>query len=131
MAIITVKLNKEIDYSNVIVANKLDANPQLVEIGKQLFLSASKALETNKENGNRIITDMFSRWQFTIFQNTVVAHVTRYLESCFDAQYDESEIEKIAEDIVAKNPKAKKEDVITFVKRTEFQKAILDFLAEE
>jgi uncharacterized cupin superfamily protein len=74
---------------------------------------------------------MFQKWQFSIFQNTAVINVAKYLREFFEVSYNYEEISKAAEKVVKANPNAKIEDVNRFIEQSEFSMAIWNYLAKE
>jgi hypothetical protein len=87
--------------------------------------------EHNKADDLRIINSMYTRWQYSIFQNTCVSTVSKYLRTFFEPIYDEKDIENVVNQILSKNPSAKKEDVEKYVKQSEFAMAIWDYLIKD
>jgi 3-methyladenine DNA glycosylase Tag len=74
---------------------------------------------------------MFQKWQFSVFQNTTVVNVAKYLREFFEVSYNNEEILKAAEKIVETNKNAKLEDVKRFIEQSEFSMAIWSYLAKE
>jgi hypothetical protein len=74
---------------------------------------------------------MYTRWQFSVFQSTSVSCVAKYLRNFFEPIYDEEEINKLVEKILEKNKEANKDQVINFVKESEFAMAIWGYLVKD
>jgi 3-methyladenine DNA glycosylase Tag len=87
-------------------------------------------LQNNQEYAKTIF-GMFQKWQFSVFQNTTVVNVAKYLKEFFEVSYNDEEILKAAEKIVAANKNAKIDDVKRFIQNSEFSMAIWSFLAKE
>ncbi|GMO14451.1 MAG: hypothetical protein Ta2E_04810 [Mycoplasmoidaceae bacterium] len=130
-----IKLNKPIDYKKEIIASTIEIDQQAIELSRVLFNSAVQALKNGNNPGpeteSKIIFNMFQKWQFSVFQNTVVITVAKYLKDFFDVTYDEKAIKLVVDDILSKNQNAKEIEIKEFVKQSEFSMAIWNYLAKE
>jgi hypothetical protein len=79
----------------------------------------------------KAISNMFARWQFALFQNTLAIAVIKELKNNFDIEYDKNDVSEFMKKITSVDKNAKKDEVEKFVKNSIFSTLIWEYLANE
>ncbi|MDR3249832.1 MAG: hypothetical protein LBS95_02010 [Mycoplasmataceae bacterium] len=127
----TITKIKDIKYSKPIIVDKIEFTRDTFNVEKSLFETTLKQIQNNKDEEMKAISNMFARWQFALFQNTLAIAVIKELKNNFDIEYDKNDVSEFMKKITSVDKNAKKDEVEKFVKNSIFSTLIWEYLANE